>query len=61
MIGLGASIGAIVGAFVPQLPLHSCVGIHGLMLIAVGRARRCRSCCTGLSTAASADRDQVRV
>jgi AAA family ATP:ADP antiporter len=35
LIGLGASIGAIVGAFVPHL-LQATLGLHGLMLIAVG-------------------------
>ena len=35
MIGVGASIGAIIGAFVPQL-LHRVIGMHGLMLVAVG-------------------------
>ena len=35
IIGVGASIGAIVGAFVPHL-LHRVLGIHGLMLVAVG-------------------------
>jgi len=34
VIGLGASIGAIVGAFVPHV-LHKYLGIHGLMLFAV--------------------------
>jgi AAA family ATP:ADP antiporter len=34
VIGLGASIGAIVGAFVPHI-LHHYLGIHGLMLFAV--------------------------
>jgi ATP:ADP antiporter, AAA family len=34
VIGLGASIGAIVGAFVPHV-LHRYLGIHGLMLFAV--------------------------
>jgi AAA family ATP:ADP antiporter len=34
VIGFGASIGAILGAFVPHL-LHAWLGIHGLMLIAV--------------------------
>jgi AAA family ATP:ADP antiporter len=35
VIGVGASIGAIVGAFVPHL-LHRLLGIHALMLVAVG-------------------------
>lgn len=35
LIGLGASIGAIVGAFVPHL-LQAALGLHGLMLISVG-------------------------
>lgn len=34
IIGIGASIGAILGAFVPHM-LHATLGIHGLMLIAV--------------------------
>lgn len=34
LIGLGASIGAIVGAFVPHL-LQASLGLHGLMLISV--------------------------
>ncbi len=34
IIGFGASIGAIVGAFVPHI-LHKYLGIHGLMLFAV--------------------------
>jgi len=34
IIGFGASIGAIVGAFVPHV-LHKYLGIHGLMLFAV--------------------------
>ena len=34
LIGFGASIGAILGAFVPHM-LHASLGIHGLMLIAV--------------------------
>jgi AAA family ATP:ADP antiporter len=34
VIGFGASIGAILGAFVPHM-LHKTLGIHGLMLIAV--------------------------
>ncbi|MEO8841653.1 MAG: Npt1/Npt2 family nucleotide transporter [Kofleriaceae bacterium] len=34
IIGVGASIGAILGAFVPHM-LHASLGIHGLMLIAV--------------------------
>src|SRR5882762_2370710 len=33
VIGIGASIGAIVGAFVPQL-LHRAVGTYTLMLVA---------------------------
>jgi AAA family ATP:ADP antiporter len=33
VIGVGASIGAIVGAFVPHL-LHRLLGIHALMLVA---------------------------
>jgi ATP:ADP antiporter, AAA family len=35
LIGLGASIGAIVGAFVPHF-LQKSLGLHGLMLISVG-------------------------
>jgi len=35
IIGLGASIGAILGAFVPHL-LHRAIGLDGLILIAVG-------------------------
>jgi AAA family ATP:ADP antiporter len=35
IIGVGASIGAIVGAFVPQL-LHRALGISTLMLVAAG-------------------------
>ncbi len=35
VIGVGASVGAIIGAFVPHL-LHKLVGLHGLMLIATG-------------------------
>jgi AAA family ATP:ADP antiporter len=34
IIGFGASIGAILGAFVPHM-LHRWLGLHGLMLIAV--------------------------
>ena len=34
IIGFGASVGAILGAFVPHL-LHRYLGIHGLMLFAV--------------------------
>ena len=34
IIGFGASVGAILGAFVPHF-LHASLGIHGLMLIAV--------------------------
>lgn len=34
IIGFGASIGAILGAFVPHL-LHRYLGVHGLMLFAV--------------------------
>ena len=34
VIGIGASIGAVIGAFVPHM-LHAVLGIHGLMLIAV--------------------------
>lgn len=35
IIGVGASVGAIIGAFVPQL-LHRVVGMYALMLIAAG-------------------------
>jgi ATP:ADP antiporter, AAA family len=35
IIGVGASVGAIVGAFVPQL-LHHALGMYGLMLVAAG-------------------------
>jgi ATP:ADP antiporter, AAA family len=35
VIGIGASIGAIIGAFVPQV-LHRAIGIHALMLLAAG-------------------------
>ncbi|HEY0478755.1 MAG TPA: MFS transporter [Kofleriaceae bacterium] len=35
IIGVGASIGAIIGAFVPQL-LHQVVGMYGLLLVAAG-------------------------
>jgi AAA family ATP:ADP antiporter len=35
VIGIGASIGAIVGAFVPHL-LHRVIGMYGLMLVAAG-------------------------
>ena len=35
MIGVGASIGAIIGAFVPHM-LHAVLGMHGLMLVAAG-------------------------
>jgi AAA family ATP:ADP antiporter len=35
IIGVGASIGAIVGAFVPQL-LHRVLGMYALMLVAAG-------------------------
>ncbi len=35
IIGLGASVGAIIGAFVPHM-LHAVLGLHGLMLVAVG-------------------------
>lgn len=35
LIGVGASIGAIVGAFVPGF-LHAVLGIQGLMLVALG-------------------------
>lgn len=35
IIGVGASVGAIIGAFVPQL-LHRVVGMYTLMLIAAG-------------------------
>jgi AAA family ATP:ADP antiporter len=35
IIGVGASIGAIIGAFVPQL-LHKVVGMYGLLLVAAG-------------------------
>jgi ATP:ADP antiporter, AAA family len=35
LIGLGASIGAIVGAFLPHF-LQKTIGLHGLMLISVG-------------------------
>jgi AAA family ATP:ADP antiporter len=35
LIGLGASIGAIVGAFLPHI-LQKTLGLHGLMLISVG-------------------------
>ncbi|HEX7840383.1 MAG TPA: MFS transporter [Kofleriaceae bacterium] len=35
IIGVGASIGAIIGAFVPQL-LHRALGISALMLVAAG-------------------------
>jgi AAA family ATP:ADP antiporter len=35
LIGIGASIGAIIGAFVPQF-LHRLIGMHALMLVAVG-------------------------
>ena len=35
IIGIGASVGAIIGAFVPQL-LHRVVGMYALMLIAAG-------------------------
>jgi AAA family ATP:ADP antiporter len=35
IIGVGASIGAIIGAFVPQL-LHRLMGVYGLMLVAAG-------------------------
>ena len=34
VIGVGASVGAILGAFVPHA-LHSVIGIHGLMMFAV--------------------------
>jgi AAA family ATP:ADP antiporter len=34
IIGFGASIGAILGAFAPRM-LHAWLGIHGLMLLAV--------------------------
>lgn len=34
IIGFGASVGAILGAFVPHM-LHKVVGLHGLMLLAV--------------------------
>jgi ATP:ADP antiporter, AAA family len=35
MIGIGASIGAILGAFVPKM-LHHIVGMHSLLLVAAG-------------------------
>jgi AAA family ATP:ADP antiporter len=35
LIGVGASIGAIIGAFVPHL-LHRAIGTHALMLVAAG-------------------------
>jgi ATP:ADP antiporter, AAA family len=35
VIGIGASIGAIIGAFVPHL-LHRAIGTYGLMLVAAG-------------------------
>ncbi|HZJ66827.1 MAG TPA: hypothetical protein VFD36_25145, partial [Kofleriaceae bacterium] len=35
VIGIGASIGAILGAFVPQL-LHRVIGVYSLMLVAAG-------------------------
>jgi AAA family ATP:ADP antiporter len=35
IIGVGASVGAIVGAFVPQL-LHHALGMYGLMQVAAG-------------------------
>src|SRR3954468_13175200 len=35
VIGIGASIGAIIGAFVPKL-LHASLGVSGLMLVALG-------------------------
>ena len=35
IIGIGASIGAIIGAFVPKL-LHRAVGVSALMLVAAG-------------------------
>ena len=35
IIGVGASIGAIIGAFVPHL-LHHALGTYGLMLVAAG-------------------------
>ncbi len=34
-IGIGASIGAILGSFVPQF-LHAAIGTHALMLVAAG-------------------------
>jgi len=34
LIGVGASVGAILGAFVPHL-LHDVIGVRGLMLVAV--------------------------
>lgn len=34
VIGVGASIGAIVGAFVPHA-LHSVIGIHGLFIVSI--------------------------
>jgi AAA family ATP:ADP antiporter len=33
IVGFGASLGAIAGAFAPK-PLHAVVGLHGLMLVA---------------------------
>src|SRR5215813_5849260 len=35
VIGIGASIGAIIGAFVPHL-LHKVIGMYALMLVAAG-------------------------
>jgi len=35
VIGIGASIGAILGAFVPQV-LHRVIGVYSLMLVAAG-------------------------
>jgi AAA family ATP:ADP antiporter len=35
IIGVGASVGAIIGAFVPQL-LHRVIGMYALMLVAAG-------------------------
>jgi AAA family ATP:ADP antiporter len=35
IIGIGASVGAIIGAFVPHL-LHRVLGMYGLMLVAAG-------------------------
>jgi AAA family ATP:ADP antiporter len=34
VIGIGASVGAVIGAFVPHM-LHAVLGLHGLMLVAV--------------------------